>query len=82
MKPNFDNSKPIPEPILTTVKNIFGNKNPEGDTILLLEGAKVGYNIAQVFIDDYIKVAEENEKNLKYMVDQRDQEIAVLKRHL
>lgn len=82
MESNFDNSKPIPEPILTTVKNIFGNKNPEGDTILLLEGAKVGYNIAQVFIDDYIKVAEENEKNLKYMVDQRDQEIAVLKRHL
>lgn len=65
----FDNSKQIPEPMLTNVKEAFGGgKNTYADTVLLEQGAQYGYNLAMVQV-----------KDLEQSIRLKDQEIELLK---
>ena len=67
----IDNTKGIPEPILTNVKNAAeGWGIPEKDRVLFYDGAQFGYNIAQVFVEDLKEDVEKLSARCKELEEQ------------
>lgn len=59
----MDNTKQIPEPLLTNVKEYAQSVTvSDNDKCLIMDGAQYGYNLAQVYVNDLEKIMRQTQK--------------------
>lgn len=77
---SIDNSYPIPEPILTNVKEFLENHLHNDPAYLL--AAQYGYNIAQIFVEFLKKEAADIINRYDQIIVDKETEIRKIKEQL